>query len=255
MDLSTQSLFTVAGKTAIVTGGSSGVGRMIASVLAANGARTYIVGRKQPALEAAAAEMNCEFIVADLSNPEEVAQVAEEIAVREPAIDILVNNAGATWGASFGTFPLAGFDKVFALNVRTPFLLTQAMLPMLEARATADDFSRVINVSSVGARMIGEDGGSIAYGPSKAAIEQMTRVMARQLGRNRITVNAIAPGWFPSRMNAPLGDEAAADWISQTPAGRLGTARDMGGLALFLCSPAGAYVNGQVIDLDGGRSL
>jgi NAD(P)-dependent dehydrogenase (short-subunit alcohol dehydrogenase family) len=103
--------------------------------------------------------------------------------------------------------------------------------------------------------MIGEDGGSIAYGPSKAAVEQMTRVMARQLGRHRITVNAIAPGWFPSRMNAPLGDEAASEWMRQTPVGRTGTARDMGGLVLFLCSPAGAYVDGQVIDLDGGRAL
>lgn len=255
MDLSIQSLFTVAGKTAIVTGGSSGVGRMIASVLAANGVRTTIVGRKRPALEAAAAELGCEFIVADLSKPDEIAHFAAEIGAREPAIDILVNNAGATWGAPFESFPLDGFDKVFALNVRTPFLLTQALLPLLEARATAEDFSRVIQISSVGARMLGDDGGSVAYGPSKAAVEQMTRVMARQLGSRRITVNCIAPGWFPSKMNAPLGDAAAADWISRTPVGRLGNARDIGGLAMFLCSPAGMYLNGQVINCDGGRSL
>ncbi|MDK2768915.1 SDR family NAD(P)-dependent oxidoreductase [Sphingomonas koreensis] len=255
MDLSIGSLFTVAGKTAIVTGGSSGVGRMIASALAANGARTCIVGRKRAALEAVASEIGCDFIVADLSLPDAIARLAGEIAAREAAIDILVNNAGTTWGAPFPAFPLEGFDKVFALNVRTPFLLTQALLPLLEAGASTKDFSRVINISSVGARMVGEDGGSVAYGPSKAAVEQMTRVMARQLGRHRITVNAIAPGWFPSRMNAPLGDQAAEDWISRTPAGRLGTARDMGGLALFLCSPAGAYVSGQIIAIDGGRSL
>lgn len=255
MDLSAQSLFTVAGKTAIVTGGSSGIGRMIASVLAANGVRATIVGRKQPALEAAAAELGCEFILADLSKPDEITRFATEIAAREPAIDILVNNAGATWGAPFDTFPLHAFDKVFALNVRTPFLLTQALLPLLEARATAEDFSRVIQISSVGARMLGDDGGSVAYGPSKAAVEQMTRVMARQLGSRRITVNCIAPGWFPSKMNAPLGDAAAADWISRTPVGRLGNARDVGGLAMFLCSPAGMYVSGQVINCDGGRSL
>src|SRR5690606_34955482 len=129
-------------------------------------------------------------------------------------------------------------------------LLTQALLPLLKARATADDDSRVINISSVGARMMGEDGGSVAYGPSKAAIEQMTRVMARQLGQHHITVNAIAPGWFPSKMNAPMGEAAAAEWVRQTPAGRLGNVRDMGGLALFLCSPAGAYVNGQIIASD-----
>jgi len=206
-------------------------------------------------LEAVAAEIGCEHVTADLSKPAEIARFVAEIGGREPAIDILVNNAGATWGAAFNSFPVEGFDKVFALNVRTPFLLTQALLPLLGARATEADFSRVINISSVGSRMIDKDGGSVAYGPSKAAIEQMTRVMARQLGSRRITVNAIAPGWFPSRMNAPLGDEASADWISQTPVARLGTARDMGGLALFLCSPAGAYVNGQIINLDGGRSL
>jgi NAD(P)-dependent dehydrogenase (short-subunit alcohol dehydrogenase family) len=252
MELSIQSLFTVAGKTAIVTGGSSGIGAMIAAALAANGVRVTIVGRKAAALEARAAELGCEAFVADLSDPDEVARLA---AASDEPVDILVNNAGATWGAPFDAFPLGGFDKVMALNVRTPFLLTQALLPRLTARASDGDFSRVINLSSVGARMIGEDGGSIAYGPSKAAVEQMTRVMARQLGAHRITVNAIAPGWFPSRMNAPLGDEAAADWVRQTPVGRLGTARDMGGLVLFLCSQAGAYVDGQVIDLDGGRGL
>ncbi len=251
MDLSIESLFTVAGKTAIVTGGSSGVGAMVAAALAANGAKVTIVGRKADRLEEAASGIGCECFVADLSRPDEVARLSASLS---GPLDILVNNAGASWGASFQDFPLEGFDKVFALNARAPFLLTQALLPQLTARATADDFSRVINISSVGARMIG-DSPSIAYGPSKAAIEQMTRVMARLLGGHRITVNCIAPGWFPSRMNAPLGDAAAAEWVAATPVGRLGTARDMGGLVLFLCSPAGAYVDGQVIDLDGGRAL
>ena len=243
-DLSIPSLFTVAGKAAIVTGGSSGIGTMIASALAANGAQVTIVGRKAEALEAVARDIGCSAFVADLSKPDEIARLAQEIA---GPVDILVNNAGATWGAPFEDFPTEGFDKVFALNARTPFLLTQALLPRLAG-------ARIINISSVGARMIG-DAPSIAYGPSKAAVEQMTRVMARLLGDRGITVNCIAPGWFPSRMNAPLGDAAARDWVAATPVGRLGTARDIGGLVMFLCSPAGAFMTGQVIDLDGGRSL
>ena len=229
MDLSIASLFTVAGKTAIVTGGSSGIGAMIAATLAANGVRVPIVGRKADRLEAIANEIQCGWFVADLTEPEEVSRLAASV---DGPVDILVNNAGASWGAGFEDFPLSGYDKVFALNARTPFLLTQALLPQLKMRASAEDFSRVINISSVGARMIG-DAPSIAYGPSKAAIEQMTRVMARLLGPRLITVNCIAPGWFPSRMNAPLGEPAAAQWVADTPAGRLGTARDMGGLVLF----------------------
>lgn len=246
-DLSISSLFTVVGKSAIVTGGSSGIGAMIASALAANGAQVTIVGRKAKALAAAARDIGCSAFVADVSKPDEIARLAQEGA---GPVDILVNNAGATWGASFEDFPAEGFDKVFALNARTPFLLTQALLSRLQQGAGG----RVINISSVGARMIG-DNPSVAYGPSKAAVEQMTRVMARLLGPKGITANCIAPGWFPSRMNAPLGPAAAQDWAAATPVGRLGEAQDIAGLVLFLCSPAGAFVTGQVIDLDGGRSL
>ncbi len=252
MDLTIPSLFRVEGKYAFVTGGSSGVGRMIAASLAANGARVTISGRNEDRLASAADTLGCDWIAADLSQADEIDRLA--VSRREP-VDILVNNAGTTWAASLADFPAEGFDKVLALNMRAPFLLAQKLLPHLKARATAEDYSRIVNISSVGARMIAADGGSIAYGPSKAAIEQMTRIMARQLGKHRITANAIAPGWFPSRMNVPLGEAAALDWIANTPLDRLGTARDIGGLVLFLCSPAGLYVNGQVIACDGGRSL
>lgn len=258
MSLKIEALFNVAGKIAVVTGGSSGVGRMIAAAFAANGARVYIVGRKAEALEQAAAELSiegdCIAVPGDLSLPDEPARIAAIIGARETGIHILVNNAGATWGASFETFPAQAWDKVFNVNVRGPFLMTQAFLPLLAALASDHDYGRVINISSVGARMIG-DSPSAAYGPSKAAVEQLSRVMARLLGEHRVTVNCIAPGWFPSKMNAPLGEGAREEWIGATPVSRLGTAADMGGLVIFLCSPAGTYVDGQVIDLDGGRSL
>lgn len=259
MDTQAGSLFSVEGKTAVVTGGSAGIGRMITSVLAAHGVEVVIVGRKAGPLEDAAASLRAEggridSIVADLSRPDEVARFASVLAERHARLDILVNNAGATWGAPFATFPLDGYEKVMSLNVRAPFLVTQALLPLLEAAATEADFSRVVNVSSIGARHA-PDGSSIAYSPSKAAIEQMTRVMARQLGPHRVTANCIAPGWFPTRMNAPLGDAAAAAFTALTPLGRLGNATDIGGVVVFLCSRAGAYVNGQVIDVDGGHSV
>jgi len=201
MDLSIASLFTVAGKTAIVTGGSSGIGAMIAATLAANGVRVTIVGRKADRLEAIANEIQCGWFVADLTEPEEVSRLAASV---DGPVDILVNNAGASWGAGFEDFPLSGYDKVFALNARTPFLLTQALLPQLKMRASAEDFSRVINISSVGARMIG-DAPSIAYGPSKAAIEQMTRVMARLLGPVRGEEAADVDAWVDMAMR--LGEE------------------------------------------------
>lgn len=257
MSLSVDSLFSVAGKIALVTGGSSGVGQMIATAFAANGAKVYLVGRKperlREAAEAISAVGQCDTLQADVSQTAEMDRLAGELAKREDRLHILVNNAGATWGHAIESFPEAGWDRVMDLNLKTPFFLTQKLLPLLSAAATEDDFSRVINLSSVASRVVGTD--SAPYGPSKAAVEQLTRVMARGFAPHRVTVNGISPGWFPSRMNGPLSDEAREAWRANTPLGRLGTIEDMGGLALFLCSRAGAFINGQTVVTDGGQTL
>lgn len=257
MTPTTPNLFDIAGKVALVTGGSSGVGEMIATMLAAHGAKVYIAARKADQLAAAvagiAARGQCEGIVANVGDEDGIAALVAEIGKRESGLQILVNNAGATWGAPFAEFPAKGWDRVMDLNVRSVFLLTQALLPMLSAGATDEDWSRVINISSVGAHFTG-DSPSAAYGPSKAAVEQLTRVMARSLGAYKVTANCISPGWFPSRMNGPLPAEDREAWRQNTPLGRLGTAEDIGGLAVYLCSRAGTFVNGQTIVSDGGWS-
>jgi NAD(P)-dependent dehydrogenase (short-subunit alcohol dehydrogenase family) len=256
MSLTRDTLFDISGKVALVTGGSSGIGTMIAATLAANGVTVYIVGRNGARLEQAARAVSpdgaCRPLAADLSRLEEIERLAGEIAEREKRLHILVNNAGATWGAPAETFPVDGWDKVMTLNLRSPFFLTQKLLPLLATEG--EDWGRVINLSSIGARMI-QDGASIPYGASKAALEQVTRMMAFYFGPHHVTANAIAPGWFPSRMNAPIAEQAGEAWRRQTPLKRLGTAADIGGLAVFLCSPAGVFVNGQTIACDGGRSV
>lgn len=258
MSLEVKALFNITGRVALITGGSSGVGQMIARVFAANGARVYITGRNPERLAQAAAEMTslggqCIALEANLSSMAGVDALVREMAARESRLDILVNNAGATWGAPIESFPEVGWDRVYDLNVKVPFFLTQKLLPLLSAAADGEHWGRVIHISSVGARTA--EPSAASYITSKAAVEQLTRVMARGLAGHRITVNAIAPGWFPSRMNAPIRESSGDTWLAATPHGRFGTAEDMGGLALFLCSRAGVYVNGQVISLDGGRML
>jgi NAD(P)-dependent dehydrogenase (short-subunit alcohol dehydrogenase family) len=258
MSLTFSQLFDISGKVALVTGGSSGIGLMIATGLAANGVKTYIVGRKADQLEEArtaiAKHGTCLTIQADLSLPGEIERVARELCEREPKLNILVNNAGATWGGNIEDYPEKGWDRVFNLNTRSLFFLTQKLLPQLSAAATDDDWSRVINLSSVGAR-IAPTSDSVAYAASKAAVEQMTRVMARGFAGHRTTANAIAPGWFPSRMNAPMSDEARREWLEHTPVARFGTIEDMTGIILFLTSKAGSFINGQILTADGGRTL
>lgn len=256
MSLKHQDLFDIRGQVALVTGGSSGIGKMIATVFAANGVKVYITGRRLGPLEQAAHEISpqgdCIALPADLSRLEEVERLAAELAGREPRLHILINNAGTTWGAPLESFPAEAWDKVMDLNVRSVFFLTQKLTPLLST--PGEDWGRVINLSSVGARMIAE-GASIPYGASKAAVEQLTRMLAYYLAKHHVTANAISPGWFPSRMNAPLGEQGSEDWRLNTPLKRLGTAADIGGLAVFLCSPAGVFVNGQTIVCDGGRSV
>lgn len=257
MSLEIESLFSVRGKVALVTGGSSGIGRMIATAFAANGVKVYITGRKLDRLEEAVREIGvlgeCVPLPGDLSKMAEIERVAAALAEREPALHILVNNAGASWGEPIETFPEAGWDRVMDLNLKAPFFLTQKLLPLLSAAGTDEDYARVINLSSVAATVVSTD--SAPYGPSKAALEQLTRIMARAFGDHQVTVNGISPGWFPSRMNGPLSDDAREAWRLNTPLKRLGTIEDMGGLAIFLCSRAGVFINGRTIVTDGGETL
>jgi len=255
--LAVADLFSVRGKIALVTGGSSGVGQMIATAFAANGVKVYIAARKPDRLAAAVAAIGehgeCHPLPADLSRMDEIERVAAELGEREGKLHILVNNAGAAWTQPLEAFTPEGWDRVLELNLKSMFFLSQKLLPLLAAAATPEDFSRIVNLSSVAANGSTPDG--IAYGASKAAVEQLTRSLARGCAEHRVTVNAISPGWFPSRMNGPLPEEYRDEWRRNTPLQRLGTVEDMGGLALFLCSRAGAYINGRTIITDGGETL
>ncbi|WP_207892032.1 SDR family oxidoreductase [Streptacidiphilus pinicola] len=248
-------LFSVAGRTALVTGGTRGIGLMIARGLVQAGAKVYVSSRKAEACEAAAAELKqygeALALPADVSQESEIARVAEELAGREPRLDILVNNAGATWGAPLDEFPASGWDKVMDLNLRSPFLLTQALLPLLRAAGTADSPARILNVGSIDGLHVSPLP-TYSYAASKAGLHHLTRVLAKELGPQHITVNAIAPGPFESKMMAAtlaaVGDQIAA----HAPLRRIGRPDDMTGVAVYLCSRAGSYVTGAVIPVDGG---
>jgi len=248
-------LFDIAGKTALVTGGSRGIGLMIARGYVHAGAKVYISSRKAEVCDEVAAELSgtgvCTSVPADLSQPGECARLAAEIAAHEDRLHILVNNAGATWGAPLAEYPEDAWDKVLGLNVKAPFLLTQALVPLLEAAASADDPARVINIGSIDAIQVPMLE-TYAYSSSKAAIHQQTRHLARMLGPRNITVNAVAPGPFESKMMAEtlrnFGDAIARS----SPLGRIGRPDDMAGVAIYLASRAGAYVTGAVIPVDGG---
>ena len=257
-------LFSIAGKTVLVTGGSRGIGLMIAQAYVANGAKVYISSRKADVCEAVAAELNanalnggqCVPLPADLATNEGRASLVSELTAKEPSLDILFNNAGATWGAPFAEFPEIGYDKTMDINVKAIFLLTRDLLPLLKAGAKGGDSARIINIGSIdGIHVPIFD--NFPYAASKAAVHQLTRVLASKLGKENITVNAIAPGFFPSKMTQFMIDdpEGLAQFEATCPLGRVGTPEDMGGLALFLGSRAGAYMNGAIIPIDGGTVL
>ena len=263
-DLSISSLFSVAGKVAVVTGGSRGIGEMIDAGLLANGAKVYISSRKADQCDATAARLSetysaeCISIPADLSGLDGIDTLAAAVAERENAVHILVNNAGVSWGAPIAEFPEKGWDKVFDTNVKGVFFLTQRLLPLLEAGGTADDPARIVNIGSIdGLRTPIFD--THSYGPSKAALHAMTREMAARLARRNIIANAIAPGPYPTWMLSTGvgggGDVDNTDWsavATTNPRGRVGTPEDIAGLTIFLCSRAGAYTVGEVITSDGG---
>lgn len=246
-------LFDVSGKTALVTGGSRGIGRMIAGGLVEAEARVIISSRKEAELRETAAELGCTAIPGDLSTPDGATALAAAVRGEFDELDILVNNAGANWGAPLEEFPASGWDRAMHTNVEGIFHLTVALLPALRAAATDDDPARVINIGSIdGIRAPALD--NYSYSASKAAVHMLTRHLAKRLAGDRITVNAIAPGPFESKMMAFLLDNPEArEQIERTvPLGRIGRPDDVAGLTLFLASRAGSYMTGAVIPLDGG---
>ncbi|MEE3849338.1 SDR family oxidoreductase [Gordonia sp. LSe1-13] len=248
----TTDLFDVSGKTAVVTGGTSGIGSMIAHGLHERGAHVVIAGRKEPAL-AEARSAGITALQADLSTPEACRELAEQVADEVDRIDILVNNAGATWGAPIEEFPDSAWDRVLDLNVQAPFTLTQALLPQLLAAATEQDPARVIMIGSIDGIRVPQTE-SYSYSASKAAVHQLTRHLAGHLGSRHITVNAIAPGPFESRMMAHFLAERRDEIEASSPLRRIGRADDMVGTVIYLASRAGSYLTGAVIPVDGGIS-
>ena len=251
--IDTAELFSLKGRSALITGGSRGIGRMIAEGFLRAGARVYISARKADACVATADELSvigpCVSLPADVSTQGGVQQLVAAYQQHEKSLDILVNNAGAAWGAPYEEFPESGWDKVVDLNLKAPFFLTQALTPLLK-RAATDHLAKVIHIASI-------DGVSVnpqetySYAASKAGLIHLTRRMALKLAPERIVVSAIAPGAFASTMNKDArdrGDEIA----KRIPLGRIGTPEDMAGAAIFLASRAGDYVVGSTLIVDGG---
>jgi len=259
-----QNLFSIEGKVALVTGGSRGIGEMIAAGFLANGVKVYISSRKAEVCDATAARLvddfggDCVSLPANLADMEGIDTLAAELTRREPRLDILVNNAGVSWGAPLDEFPEIGWDKVMDTNVKGVFFLIQRLLPLLESGATAEEPARVINIGSIdGIKTPIFD--NFSYGPSKAAVHHLTRVLAAHLVKRNIIVNAIAPGPFPTWMLSTGvgtgGDVEGTDWDAvgrDNPRGRVGTPEDIAGLAIFLSSRASAFTVGDVITCDGG---
>ena len=261
MTIDIDNLFNVQGKVALVTGGGSGIGTMATEALVRAGCRVYIASRRLESCEAVAEEYNAMgpgsviAMQADLSTEEGTRALAAALGEREDSLDILVNNSGMTWGAPFDEFPRSKWDEVMALNVSAVADLTKNLMPMLKKAGTAQDPARIVNLGSVvGTRAASNQ--AYSYGASKAAIHHLTKMLANEFGCMHITVNAIAPGPFPSRMMAHvIRDDARKKAMeARVPLHRVGEPEDIAGVLLMLCSRAGAYITGGIIPLDGGLS-
>jgi 2-deoxy-D-gluconate 3-dehydrogenase len=253
--MDTTHLFSLEGKTALITGGSRGIGKMIADGFVAQGARVYISSRKADACQQTAEELSrgggtCIALPMDVSTVEGARGLAAAYAAHESSLDILVNNAGAAWLAGFDDFPEKGWDKVMDLNVKSPFFVTQALAGPLRAAARPDRPAKVIHIASIDGIYLTPIE-TYSYAASKSALIQLTRLMASRLARDHIVVTAIAPGPFKSDMNIRARDHET-EVAAQVPAQRIGNDLDMAGAAIFLASRAGDYVVGSVITVDGG---
>ena len=256
-----ESLFSLQGKICLVTGGSRGLGyQMARGFLEAGAAKVYITARAAQACEEAASSLSqfgeCIALPGDISSVATIEDLVADLTAREDHVDVLVNNAGAGWGAAYGDYPEAGWDKVMNLNVKSPFFLTQAMTPLLKKNATAQNTSSVINIGSIAA-IIGDGFMNYAYGPSKAAVHQLTRNLAKELAQDHIRVNALAPGRFFSKMTEYASQDKALyeAEIAAIPLHRWGGDTDIAGVAIMLASKAGGFITGEIIRIDGGTTL
>lgn len=258
-----EDLFALSGKTALVTGGSAGIGRMIAECLSKAGARVLIASRKGDVCEEVAREINkangsgrVEGFAGNVEGEEGIASLVATVARRTDRLDILVNNAGRTWGADFESFPHDAWGRVLSVNVASTFTLTQKLFPLLKAAATAEDPARVVNLGSImGTQPLGNN--AFSYATSKAAVHHLTRILANEFAASHVTVNALAPGPVETRMLAhTLSDPAQRGRMMATvPLGRFANSADIAAATLYLCGRGGAYVTGAIIPVDGGKHV
>lgn len=259
--LSLESLFGLKNKVALVTGGSGGIGRMIAQGLLVAGAIVYITGRKNKACEQAAHELSefgsCIALAGDITDEQDRQDLLQKITSDTGKLNILINNAGSSWGDSYENYPAKAFAKLMDINVGAVFTLTRDLTPLLEASASGHDPARVINIGSMdGLHTATVHGtGTYAYAASKAAVHQLTKNLAVELGPRNITVNAVAPGFFVSKMTSYLFDNFSEQMSSNSLLNRVGKVEEMAGIAIYLCSQAGAYTHGTIIPVDGGTSI
>jgi len=250
-------LFSLKGKVALVTGGSKGIGLMISAALIKAGAKVYISSRSKESCDETAAALSeygeCISIPFDLSTVENIQHLADQISEREEKLDILINNSGKSWGESIDKFPEKGWDSVMNLNVKSPFYLVQRLLPLLAKAGSPEDPARIINIGSV-AGISSETQMAYSYMASKAAINHLTRGLAKDLVKRNITANSIAPGFFPSKMTRHItgNDDVLKYALGMIPVGRMGEPEEIGSLAIYLCAKPSAYITGAVIPIDGG---
>jgi len=255
-----ENLFSIKGKTALITGGSRGIGLMMARGYVRAGARVYITSRKADVCHEVAQELSreghCMALPADITKDEGLAELVGQLKRKEPSLDVLINNAGKGWEAPLDAFPDRGWDLVMDINVKSIFKLTRALLPQLEAAASRNNPARVINIGSIASEVY-RAMNLYSYGASKSAVHWLTKALAAEFGTRHITVNAIAPGRFPSAMTAHVmaDKERYNAEVAAIPLRRWGEENDIAGLSIFLASPAAAFITGAIIPLDGGTRL